>query len=70
MVHILRRPVGSSEESANATETTPATSQEKSRKMKKIDLTPQEFWEKEFLAHQTWRNSQITVSLNSRLGAN
>jgi hypothetical protein len=58
MMHILRRPEGSTgitEETAGAATIT------KPRKRKKIELTPQEFWEKEFLAHQTWRNLRITV---------
>jgi hypothetical protein len=62
--HIMRRPVGTSEgtnETADATETTPVKSQQNTKKRKKIDATPQEFWEKEFLAHQTWRNLCITV---------
>jgi hypothetical protein len=62
--HIMRRPVGTSKstnETADATETTPVKSQQNSRKRKKIDATPQEFCEKEFLAHQTWRNLRITV---------
>jgi hypothetical protein len=58
MIHILRRPEGSSEVTI---ETTQVKSQEKPRKRKKIELTLQEFWENEFLAHQTWRNLQITV---------
>jgi hypothetical protein len=58
MMHISRRPEGSTsitEETANAATIT------KPRKRKKIELTPQEFWETEFLAHQTWRILCITV---------
>jgi hypothetical protein len=62
MMHILRRPVADvTKETADATESTLVKSQEKPRKSKKMDVTPQEFCEKEFLAHQTWRNLQITV---------
>jgi hypothetical protein len=58
MMHTSRRPEGSTginEETADAATIT------KPRKKKKIELMPQEFWEKEFLAHQTWRNLRITV---------
>jgi hypothetical protein len=64
MMHTLRRPLESSEgtdRTADATETTLVQSQQNKRKRKEIDATPQEFWEKEFLAHQTWRNLWITL---------
>jgi hypothetical protein len=37
-----------------------ATDTTKKRK-KKMELTPVEIWEKEFLVHQTWRNLRISV---------
>jgi hypothetical protein len=62
MMHILRRPVADvTKEISDATESTLVKSQEKPRKRNKIDVTPQEFWEKEFLAHQNWRNLRLSV---------
>jgi hypothetical protein len=64
MMHILRIPVGSSEGTdgtADATKTTLVKSPQNTKKRKKINVTPRDSWGKEFLAHHTWRNFQITV---------
>jgi hypothetical protein len=58
MMHISRRPEGST---GITGETADAATITKPRKRKKIELMPQAFWEKGFLAHQTWRNLCITV---------